>query len=124
MVPAVVGLVCLCLGAVLVAALPRPASADVSPEVLATLPALTSPDMRFDQTTLEVQAGETVALRFDNPHVAPHSFDIDALNVHVPVAAGESGLIMFKPTKPGTYTFYCDVPGHLEAGMKGTLIVK
>ena len=26
--------------------------------------------------------------------------------------------------KPGTYTFYCPVPGHEDAGMKGTLTVK
>jgi plastocyanin len=25
--------------------------------------------------------------------------------------------------KPGTYTFYCPVPGHEAAGMKGTLTV-
>ena len=26
--------------------------------------------------------------------------------------------------KPGTYTFFCQAPGHRQAGMLGTLIVK
>jgi uncharacterized cupredoxin-like copper-binding protein len=26
--------------------------------------------------------------------------------------------------KPGSYEFYCQVPGHEAAGMKGTLTVK
>ena len=26
--------------------------------------------------------------------------------------------------QPGTYEFYCSVPGHEEGGMKGTLTVK
>lgn len=124
LVPTVVALVGVCAGALLVAALPRPASAGVSPELLASLPAITTPGFHFDRTTLEAKVGETVAFRFDNPHAAPHSFDIDALNVHVPVAAGKSGLVLFKPTQPGTYTFYCQVPGHRAAGMEGTLIVK
>lgn len=28
------------------------------------------------------------------------------------------------PAAPGTYEFYCSIPGHREAGMKGTLVVQ
>jgi hypothetical protein len=30
---------------------------------------------------------------------------------------------IFVPVKPGEYKFICDLPGHHEAGMNGTLIV-
>mgnify|MGYP001610998524 CR=1 FL=1 len=30
----------------------------------------------------------------------------------------------FTPTKKGTFEFRCAVPGHYEAGMKGTITVK
>ena len=29
----------------------------------------------------------------------------------------------FTPAQAGTYVYYCDTPGHKDAGMKGTLTV-
>ena len=124
MVPALATLAGLCLGAILIGAIPREAGAAVSPDVLAGLPPVTTPGFKFEQTRLTAKAGETVALRLENTHNAPHSFDVDALKVHVPAAPGTQGLILFTPTTPGTYTFYCGVPGHRELGMEGTLIVE
>lgn len=72
---------------------------------------------------MHASVGETVALWIDNTDGAAHSFDIDAFNVHLPLTPGMGSLALFKPTQAGTYTFYCRVPGHAEAGMKGTLIV-
>ena len=37
---------------------------------------------------------------------------------------GDTGQVTFVPTKAGTYQFYCDQPGHREAGMVGSFIVQ
>ena len=124
---ALTALVALCVGAILVAAIPQGgASAGVSAEVLSGLPALTVASSAFDQQEIRAKVGETIALRLDNRDGEAHSFDIDELNIHAPMPAGQSGLALFKPTKPGTYTFYCTPHYNKETGegMRGTLIVE
>ena len=37
--------------------------------------------------------------------------------------SGKSDALKVK-LKPGSYTFFCDVPGHREAGMEGKLVVR
>jgi uncharacterized cupredoxin-like copper-binding protein len=122
--PMLAALAALCVGAILAGAIPREDGAGIDPQALANLPALVTPGYSFDQPQITVKAGELVALRLDNPHDTPHSFDIDELNVHAPAAPGKQGLILFTPSQPGTYTFYCAIPGHREAGMEGTLTVE
>lgn len=36
---------------------------------------------------------------------------------------GQSIIVSLKGVKPGTYTVYCDQPGHVEAGQVGTLTI-
>jgi uncharacterized cupredoxin-like copper-binding protein len=120
-----VGMATFVLGASLVAAIPpSDATAGVSAEALAQLPALVSGRNTFNQAELRGRVGETVALRLENSDTLVHYFDIDALDVHVPMPTGTPALALFTPTTPGAYTFYCRIPGHTEAGMKGTLIVE
>ena len=114
-------------GANAVAAIPQKgAAASVSPEALASLPAVSTRGFAFEQPELRVRAGELVALRLENADQAPHSFDVDELGVHAPIPVGQSGVAIFRPSAPGTYTFYC-APHFDKAsgqGMKGTLIVQ
>ena len=121
----VIGTMMFTLGASLVATIPPPdATAGISAEALAQLPALVSGRNTFEQTELRARVGELVALRLENNDTQTHSFDIDAFNVHVPMPTGSPALALFTPTTPGTYTFYCQIPGHTEAGMQGTLVVE
>jgi plastocyanin len=125
--PGVATMAGIAAGALVIGAFPRPSAADsVSAEVLASLPAVRAQTFQFQQTELRVKAGETVAFRLENGDVAGHYFEIDELGVHAPIPAGQSSFTLFKPSQPGTYTFYC-APHYDKAsgqGMKGTLIVE
>jgi plastocyanin len=80
--------------------------------------------LKFDKSTLEAKAGK-VTIDFDNPSSTPHAVDIEGNGVQ----AGSDTVTSSKTSvtadlKPGTYTFFCPVAGHREAGMEGKLTVK
>jgi plastocyanin len=93
----------------------------------ATLDITASADkLAFDQTSLDAKAG-TATINFDNPSSTPHDVVLeDSAGSQV----GRTDLITQNKAsftaalKPGTYTYFCDVPGHEQAGMKGTITVK
>ena len=80
--------------------------------------------LKFDKSTLTAKAGK-VTLEMENPSDVPHAVAIKGNGVDVDgktVNNGETSTAS-ADLKPGTYTFYCPVPGHEAAGMKGTLTV-
>jgi uncharacterized cupredoxin-like copper-binding protein len=92
----------------------------VSPNTLQ----LTTEAMRFGQKELHVTAGQEVTLVLDNHDLYGHSFDVDALNVHIEMPPNGRTEIIFIPAETGTFAIYCNVPGHREAGMVSTLVVE
>ncbi|HET9223401.1 MAG TPA: cupredoxin domain-containing protein [Roseiflexaceae bacterium] len=117
-------LIALAIGAIVSAAIPRAeAAAGIDTKLLNQLPALAAHGIAFDQTEVDAKVGGVVALRLDNFDSIDHQFDIDALDVHAAMPVGKRALSLFTPARPGTYTFYCSVPGHRAAGMVGALIV-
>lgn len=81
--------------------------------------------LAFDQTELTAKAGK-VTIDFTNPSAIPHNVvieeDGEELAGFEPIAEGEESVSA--DLKPGTYTFFCSVTGHRQAGMEGTLTVK
>ncbi|HEY6144913.1 MAG TPA: plastocyanin/azurin family copper-binding protein [Solirubrobacterales bacterium] len=91
-----------------------------------TLQLAASPtDLAFDATELDAKAGK-VTIDFDNPSAIPHNVVIEEdgkeLAGFEPIAEGKESVSA--DLEPGTYTFLCTVPGHAEAGMEGSLVVK
>ncbi len=80
--------------------------------------------LAFNTKSLKAKAG-TVTLSMSNPSTFPHGISVEGHGVdkdgHV-VQQGGTSAVTVKLT-PGTYTFYCPVPGHRQAGMQGTLTV-
>jgi plastocyanin len=91
-----------------------------------TLSADPSGALKFNTTSLQGKAG-TVKLVMQNPAPIPHNISLQGpggVNLHGPTIAKGGTSQVSATLKPGSYTFYCSVPGHRQAGMQGTLTVK
>ncbi|MCC6222987.1 MAG: cupredoxin domain-containing protein [Thermoleophilia bacterium] len=78
----------------------------------------------FDVTELEAPAGE-VAIVLANDSPLPHDVSIEGDGIDLRGETFTGGTRTTVATlEPGTYTFYCSVPGHRAGGMEGTLTVK
>jgi plastocyanin len=80
--------------------------------------------LAFDKDTLTAKAGK-VTIVMDNPSSLPHAVEIEGNGVKVEGETVEMGGVSEASAdlEPGTYEYYCPVPGHEEGGMKGTLTV-
>ncbi len=106
----------------------------------------------FTPDVLEAQAGEVIEIAIQNVEAVLHDFTIDKIDadLHISYLGGTgehahdegmdmeaeeadlhfaltepgSGVVHIKVHEPGEYVIYCSVPGHREAGMVGTLIIR
>jgi len=83
-------------------------------------------ELAYTTTSATAKSGK-VTIDFDNPQSLTHDVAIEDSSggevgaTELIADASDSTTV---DLKPGTYTFYCSVPGHREAGMEGTLTVK
>lgn len=88
--------------------------------------ALTARDVAWDKTDLTVAPGDTIVLT--NAGVLEHNFAVEGVNDRAPVdipPRGKARITWTVPPDlaPGTYEYYCAVPGHRQSGMHGILTV-
>ena len=84
----------------------------------------TGATLKFTKSSLKAPAG-VVKIVLTNKAIVPHNIAIKGNGVNVKgKVVPKGGVSTVKATlKPGKYVFYCSVPGHEGAGMKGTLTV-
>lgn len=100
--------------------------------------------MRFTPSTVTVKQGETIRFIVRNSGALQHEMVLgtekelkehyEVMKKHpemehsednmVTVQPGKSGEIIWRFTTAGTVSFACLLPGHYEAGMKGSVKVK
>jgi plastocyanin len=82
--------------------------------------------LKYNKTTLSANAGK-VSIDFTNMAPLGHNVTVASASGTVvgatPTFQGGSKALALN-LKPGTYKFYCSVPGHRMAGMEGTLTIK
>jgi uncharacterized cupredoxin-like copper-binding protein len=81
--------------------------------------------LAFEQESLDAPAG-SVTFAFDNPASLEHDFCIEdeGGDLGCTDRITQSSSELMADLEPGTYTFYCSVPGHREGGMEGELTVQ
>ena len=112
--------------------------------VARTIPIVMSDAMRFSPDRIEVRLGETIRFAHRNPGKMLHEMVIGtrpALDEHAElmkrfpdmehdepwmahVGPGEAGEIVWRFNRAGEFGFACLIPGHYEAGMVGTIVVR
>jgi plastocyanin len=82
--------------------------------------------LKYNTTALTAKAGK-VTIDFTNMAPLSHNVTVESSSGATvgatPTFQGGSKALSLN-LKPGTYKFFCSVPGHRMAGMEGTLTVK
>lgn len=82
--------------------------------------------LAYNTKSLSAKAG-TISVDFTNKSPLAHNVTIESASGEkvgaTPTFAGGTKTLSVS-LKPGTYKFFCAVPGHRQAGMEGTLTVK
>lgn len=83
------------------------------------------PQLAYDQAPTTLPAGQ-VTIQLQNMAGLEHDVTFEGVQGERPIAdaqgnGSDTGTVQLEP---GTYTYYCSIAGHREAGMEGTVTVQ
>lgn len=84
-------------------------------------------EFKWNPRTVTVRPGQRVRFRVVNKGAIAHTFVSDPAGIRETAEIPPGGELTAEwtaPLRPGSLPFWCGVPGHREAGMEGTLVVK
>jgi FtsP/CotA-like multicopper oxidase with cupredoxin domain len=78
----------------------------------------------FDITLSAAQIGAGGSVAVSNDGSLVHNVGIEGTDLITPdIPAGGSATLDISSLEPGTYTVYCEIPGHASSGMTATLVI-
>lgn len=88
---------------------------------------VTMTEFKFQPSTVSAPHGKVVFFLVNNGTTSHDMIITDSSGNRVAgselVSAGDSFVFTVDSIAAGSYTFYCDQPGHRDSGMQGTLTV-
>ena len=81
-------------------------------------------DIKFDVTEIKAKVGQTVNVTYINEGTLEHNFIIEGVVPEVKLQPGQKNTFSFTPSAAGSLEYHCTIPGHLEAGMTGKIIIE
>ena len=88
---------------------------------------VTLTEFKFDPSSITAPHGKVVFFLVNSGTTSHDMVIVDSSNNRVAaselISAGDSSVFTVDSIAAGTYTFYCDQPGHRDSGMQGTLTV-
>jgi nitrite reductase (NO-forming) len=95
----------------------------VTPDNLTTNVVVTASEFKFGPNSFNVPVGQKISFTLNNTGVVEHDLTVTNTGFSLSANPGQTATGDFTFDKPGVFDFYCSIPGHKDAGMKGTLTV-
>jgi manganese oxidase len=80
-------------------------------------------ELKIEPAVLRADAGAPISIAVKNAGTTQHNFAVMGKGKTDMLGPGESATLELGSLEPGTYETMCEVAGHADGGMKGTLVV-